>query len=121
MSILFCSDATTIFYPTAPGRVHCINFGDLAAADGSDDKFADATHTCDIEDMVLDTIGDGADVPRMLSPIVTGAGRVPYAWLQNGGDAAEFDDALEMWADWADRDSARLDSLDACKGALRAA
>ncbi len=114
---MFCHDGTTIYYPTAPGRVYTIVIFSLWDCDGSDDDFSDSTSTGDVHDMLsgLSLVGmaSGDTISSESSP--------PSAWplvYNDDGDvdhestAQDFHDALGQWADWCDRDSERLDALD---------
>jgi hypothetical protein len=133
--VMFCHDSNTIFYPTGPGRVHMIAIAALADSDGSDEDYSDSTERGDLSDMgagyttmppdILGTQTVGDPVSPGYSPCgwpttvddeddVTG-----FAAACATGD--DFADALEQWADWCDRDSARLDSLDEVKGRIERA
>ncbi len=116
---MFCHDGTTIYYPTGPGRVHMITIAALADYDGSDSDFEDST--------ARGNVGDLPGPTRLWSFGVTPAEEhVPLTWpevhVERNGDIAEevdyaatvndFAECIEMWADWCDRDSARLDVLD---------
>jgi hypothetical protein len=103
---MFCHDSTTIFYPTGPGRVYSVNFRTLAAMDGSDVEIKKSTDVSDLVEMLMTT----------LHPLF--ATEFPDEWP---GQPDDFSDALEQWADWCDRDSARLDSLDEVKGRIERA
>ena len=112
--VMFCHDGTTIFYPTGPGRVHMIAIAALADCDGSDENFSDSTVRGDIRDFVFRVnrggyiIGDVFNSAPATWPCVVAD--VPYANDNERDD--DFNDRLEQWADWCDRDAARLDSLD---------
>lgn len=130
---MFCHDGTTIFYPTGPGRVHMITISALADCDGSDEDLSDSTSLGDLGDMMR-PMGRNWDTSWHFSSVVD-EDVVPASWpdvyIEEGGilsetpdveaAALDFHDALEQWADWCDRDSARLDSLDAIMGAVEAA
>lgn len=121
MTAFFAHDTTTIFYPTAPGRVYSITFAALADCDGSDDDYLDSTDVGDIADMVMTTIGpDAADTSRILVPLIPGDRYVPTTFADADGvlSREDLDDAVEQWADWCDRDSVGRDSLDACRWAI---
>ncbi len=116
---MFCHDGATIYYPTGPGRVHMIAILALYDCDGSDSDFEDST-----------AVGDAGDLPgptRQWSFGVTPAEEhVPMGWpdvhVEANGIITEtvdikattndFAECVEMWADWCDRDAARLDRLD---------
>jgi hypothetical protein len=113
--VMFCHDSTTIFYPTGPGRVHMIAIAALYDCNGSDEDFADST-----------PIGDCRDMACQGLFIVNGPPREwPKVYINDEvnqvATAEDFADCLEMWADWCDRDSARLDSLDEVKGRIERA
>ena len=122
---MFAHDGTTIFYPTAPGRVYMIAIAALADCDGSDEDLSDSTASGCLGHLV-----SAANRNAIHSCAVT-----PVAWprvhYEVGGDIIndydidatvdDFHDALEQWADWCDRDSARLDSLDGVLAAVAAA
>lgn len=120
---MFCHDGTTIYYPTGPGRVHMITIAALADCDGSDEDLSDSTavgELCDLVENVLHA-GDARTFGGRLDIHI-----VPRSWPrvhveENGvitdaphlvATAQDFVDALEQWADWCDRDAARLDSLE---------
>lgn len=126
--VMFCHDSTNIYYPTAPGRVYIIGIAALADCDGSDEDFNDSTSTGDVGDLL----------PIAVSASLKSTDKVPTRWpttihsTNNEGEdgivemspeevADDFDDALESWADWCDRDSVRLDSLDEVMGAIERA
>jgi hypothetical protein len=114
---MFCHDGTTIYYPTGPGRVHMIAISALYDCDGSDEDFSDSTSLGDLADMAR-----AAFVERALYL----CDRPPVAWppvhIERNGDITEeadvhateehFSEAMEQWADWCDRDAARLDRFD---------
>lgn len=116
---MFYHDGTTIYYPTGPGRVHMITIAALADCDGSDEDLSDSTAIGDVHDLANGMFCGG-------SVITPKDGTFPAKWPrvhhEVGGDitedcdheatAADFHDALEQWADWCDRDAARLDSLE---------
>ena len=122
---MFCHDSTTIFYPTAPGRVYMIAITALADCDGSDTDYADSTSCGNMSDVT-----DAAHHGNLL-PVHDHV--APAAWatlIEVGGvnvkmggaeRLADFLDALEQWADYCDRDSARLDSFDSVLGAIERA
>jgi hypothetical protein len=112
--IMFCHDSTTIFYPTGPGRVHMIAIAALYDCDGSDEDFADSTPLGDCRDMACQGLfivnGPPSEWPKVyIDDTVT---------ISEAATAEDFADCLEQWADWCDRDSARLDSLDEVKGRI---
>ena len=123
---MFCHDGSTIYHPTAPGRVYRIGIIVLADCSGSDEDLADSTFMGDISDLARTTRGH-----RYLNL----CDKAPVAWppvhAEVHGDIIgdldpkatddDFHDALEQWADWCDRDSVRLDSLDAIMGAVEVA
>jgi len=123
---MFAHDGTTIYYPTAPGRVYIINIAALADCNGGDEDFGDSTKSGDVADM-FHGLFDGVLRSACIVP-----GGAPASWprvyAEKDGDisgpvdheatAQDFHDALEQWADWCDRDSARLDSLDEVRGAI---
>jgi hypothetical protein len=125
---MFAHDGTTIYYPTGPGRVHMITIAALADCDGSDEDFSDSTARGDVHDLASGLFCGGA-------VITPNDGTMPAKWprvyeevrgdivgpVNHEATAQDFHDALEQWADWCDRDSARLDSLDAALGAVAAA
>jgi hypothetical protein len=126
---MFCHDGSTIFYPTAPGRVYSIGIAALADCSGSDEDLSDSTRVGDIRDIV-----NGMPDVQTLQAIgaeVLAPGAWPRVHHVVDGDVSEtpdlaatdedFNDALEQWADWCDRDSARLDSLDEIMGAIERA
>ena len=132
---MFCHDGTTIYYPTAPGRVYIIGILALADSDGSDEDFNDSTATGDVHDLVNGMFCGGAVItPKdgTLAVITPKDGTPPAKWprvyaevdgnlsgpVDHEATAQDFHDALEQWADWCDRDSARLDSLDEVRGAI---
>lgn len=127
---MFAADERTIFYPTAPGRVYAMDILTLADCNGSDEDFADSTTRTDIAGMVYFAT-KGLGEARRLYP--TDGRTAPDVWpiehAQKGvitkeerAEAAdEFRDALEQWADWCDRDSVRLDSLDELRGRIERA
>ena len=123
--VMFCHDGSTIFYPTAPGRVYHIGIAALSDCSGSDEDLSDSTEVADLSAIMM--AGDRLDVVTAIS--------MPDLWPRvyhvDGGDISgppdlaatrdDFHDALEQWADWCDRDSAQIDSLDAIMGALEVA
>src|SRR5688572_12293961 len=50
---MFAHDGTTIFYPTAPGRVYTITIAALADCDGSDEDYSDSTAHGGLSDMLF--------------------------------------------------------------------
>ncbi len=116
---MFCHDGTSIYYPTAPGRVYIIGIAALADCDGSDEDFSDSTAIGDVHDLTNGMFCGGA-------VITPKDGTFPAKWPrvhhEVAGDitedcdheatAQDFHDALEQWADWCDRDSERIDALD---------
>jgi hypothetical protein len=114
--VMFCHDGANIYYPTGPGRVHMIAISALADCDGSDEDFSDSTKRGDIADIIGVSWCGGAYDPSERTP-----GTWPHAVVEVLADTLyandnerdqDFTDCLEMWADWCDRDAARLDSLD---------
>lgn len=122
---MFAHDFTTIFYPTAPGRVYKIAVQALYDSNGSDEDYADSTTDGDLADIIL------AAQSRSLNSCEQPPPRWPFTPVEVNGKfdgyvtgqerAEEFADALEQWADWCDRDRARLDSLDGVMAAVAAA
>lgn len=122
---MFAHDGTTIFYPTAPGRVYMIAIQALYDSNGSDEDYSDSTATGDLDDLI------SAAESRALSSCDVAPPRWPFTPVEGDGQfaghvsgeerAEEFSDALEQWADYVDRDSARLDSLDGIMAAVAAA
>jgi hypothetical protein len=107
--VMFCHDSHSIYYPTGPGRVYAIDFASLADSTGDD---ADIKARTVVDDLfILSGVITRAILPKEL----------PDEWVDAGGLAPDFDDCLEQWADWCDRDSARLDSLDEVKGRIERA
>jgi hypothetical protein len=98
---MFAHDDTTIYYPTAPGRVFSINFTSLSDCDGSDADYEDSTATGDL-------FGLFANPLRACRPVHLGT--PPQGWLGHGFDD-DFVDAVEMWDDYCDRQSVRLDTV----------
>jgi hypothetical protein len=128
--IMFCHDSTTIFYPTGPGRVHMIAIAALADSDGSDEHISKSTKICDLHKMLYFALNlKGIDTGTALSYYIPDTW--PKSYLEVDGELSsepdgetttdDFRDALEQWADWCDRDSARLDSLDEVKGRIERA
>jgi chemotaxis regulatin CheY-phosphate phosphatase CheZ len=111
MGGMFATDGTTIFYPTNPNRVFNIGIRTLALAPGSDNGFEMITFVCDLATMV--TTEDEAH--RLLDAIDPADPKAPRRWPD--GDAEDFADALEMWADWCDRQSEAMDAADAVREA----
>lgn len=142
---MFCHDSTSIYYPTAPGRVYIIAITALADCDGSDEDYSDSTARGDLADMMNEL--DIVTIPHDLlgtrrigssEASYTSVGYWPPKWptttrgINDEGEegivemspqevADDFADALEQWADWCDRDSVRLDSLDEIMGAIERA
>lgn len=122
---MFCHDGSTIFYPTAPGRVYSVGIAALADYDGSDEDLSDSTAVADLAGMLM-----AGDLLVLLSEHSCPA-KWPCVYPVDGGDIStepdlaatrdDFHDALEQWADWCDRDSARRDSLDEIMGAVEVA
>ena len=115
---MFAHDGTTIFYPTAPGRVYMIAIAALADCDGSDEDLSDSTSTGDLSDFMAAANASGCSLRHV--------SQAPEEWPCNELETVaeinqDFVDTVEQWADWCDRDSARLDSLDAIMGAVAAA
>lgn len=125
--VMFCHDSTNIYYPTAPGRVYIISITALADCDGSDEDYSDSTARGNVLDL--------ANVSYQRGTLFAVLEDEPRAWptttrgLNDEGEEGivemspeevhdDFFDALEQWADWCDRDSVRLDSLDEIKGAI---
>lgn len=144
--VMFCHDSTSIFYPTAPGRVYIIGIAALADCDGSDEDYSDSTSTGDMFDMLAgggcSECGHERDrltfIPRIALVKSIPGGWWPGNWptttrgVNDEGEegivemspqevADDFADALESWADWCDRDSVRLDSFDEVMGAIERA
>lgn len=118
-SSMFATDGTTIFYPNGPDRVFAITLWALAHWDGSDSAADDITERADLCSMVTTTIGpDAADAPRMLASISAEQPQPPLTWR---GEAEDFADALELWADYCDRIAAAEDSADAIRGSIERA
>lgn len=129
---MFAADERTIFYPTAPGRVYAMDILTLADCNGSDEDFADSTTRTDIRGM-LNFGADGLPnhAPLLIRPWPGNeAPAVWPAWKDHGDHMtseqvdevdSDFADALEQWADWCDRDSVRLDSLDEVRGRIERA
>lgn len=117
---MFCHDSTSIFYPTAPGRVYIIGIAALADCDGSDEDYSDSTASGDVQDIANAANRGNAitsvKVPPRSWPTTTRGvndeGEEGIVEMSHDEVAQDFADALESWADWCDRDSARLDSLD---------
>lgn len=115
---MFAHDRTTIFYPTAPGRVYMIAIAALADCDGSDEDYSDSTATGDLSDLMAAANAHGCSLQAV--------GDAPETWPSNQLETIaeineDFADTVEQWADWCDRDSARLDSLDGIMAAAAAA
>lgn len=129
--VMFCHNSTNIYYPTAPGRVYIISITALADCDGSDEDYSDSTARGDLLDLI-DASREGmliaCDLPplKWLSENDWKDSLIARTQGEIAGDtrtsieevADDFADALEQWADWCDRDSVRLDSLDEIKGAI---
>ena len=126
---MFAHDGTTIFYPTAPGRVYMIAIAALADCDGSDEDYSDSTAHGDLNDMLF-AVRDEPE-SRILHQFSDAPLTWPLVYIEKDGvlsddvdlqaTADDFRDALEQWADWCDRDSTRLDSLDGVLAAVAAA
>lgn len=123
---MFCHDGTTIFYPTAPGRVYMITIAALADCNGSDADLSDSTRVGNLGHMLgrhnghaLVDVACGAPPawPDVYVEDDDGIGKYPDLETTD----CDFHDAIEQWADWCDRDSARLDSLDGVLAAVAAA
>lgn len=127
---MFCHDSTNIYYPTAPGRVYMIAITALADCDGSDTDYADSTAMGDLSDIMA--------AGNTHAGCLRGVSQAPRCWPRECGSdddgqnvtpvfiseeeaAADFHDAVEQWADYCDRDSARLDSFDSVLGAIERA
>lgn len=113
--VMFCHDSTNIYYPTAPGRVYIVDIAALSDCDGSDEDYSDSTVRGDVSDMLSRYV---------LMPVRDGV--APMGWLIQADTTDEeadsdFCDIIESWADWCDRDSVRLDSLDEVLGAIERA
>lgn len=126
--VMFCHDSTNIYYPTAPGRVYIIGIAALADCDGSDEDYSDSTSTGSVMDIInasYETPLHSCSVTPMRWPTtVRGTndeGEDGIVEMTHDEAAVDFFDALEQWADWCDRDSVRLDSLDEIKGAIERA
>ena len=112
--VMFCHDGTTIFYPTGPGRVHMIAIAALADCDSSDEDFADSTARGDVRylawhNRLVPAHGTLAP-PTWPNSVTDMLADIPYTSAEERDN--DFHDLLEQWADWCDRDAARLDSLD---------
>jgi len=126
---MFAHDGTTIFYPTAPGRVYTITIAALADCDGSDEDYSDSTAHGGLSDMLF-AVRDEPE-SRILHQFSDAPPSWPMVYIEKDGILSDnvdlqattddFRDALEQWADWCDRDSARLDSLDGVLAAVAAA
>lgn len=109
--VMFCHDGTTIFYPTGPGRVHMIAIAALADCDGSDEDFSDSTARGDLRDFVVGAHGGSAFIGSDIGVVPDGwpseiDGIAYTSYAQRSDD---FHDCLEQWADFCDRDAARID------------
>lgn len=107
-----------------------ITIAALADCDGSDEDLSDSTAVGDVRDLMF-----GVFNHRGGAVISTGDETWPVGWpnvyqevdgdisgpLDYEATAADFHDALEQWADWCDRDSARRDSLDEIMQAVEVA
>jgi hypothetical protein len=121
--VMFCHDSHSIYYPTGPGRVYAIPFDALYDCTGSDEDFADSVSVGDLRVLVYGPRSHGAET------LVCLGDSAPGAWprvrddkgINHVATAEDWADALEQWADWCDRDSARLDSLDEVKGRIERA
>lgn len=127
---MFCHDSTSIFYPTAPGRVYIIGIVALSDCDGSDEDYSDSTANGDMLDLCAAAASRGKihdvwdEAPRKWPTTTRGIndeGEEGIVEMSPEEVADDFFDALESWADWCDRDSVRLDSLDEIKGAIERA
>lgn len=120
--VMFCHDSTNIYYPTAPGRVYIIAITALADCDVSDDDYSDSTAKGDCYDMACHGLFAVLGQPPSAWPTTTRGvndeGEEGIVEMSPEEVRADFFDALEQWADWCDRDSVRLDSLDEIKGAI---
>lgn len=116
--VMFCHDSTNIYYPTAPGRVYIIAITALADCDdcdGSDEGYSNYTSRGDLSDLMAAGNAHGCHLSSVDVLPETWPGEDLYTI---GEIIADWRDALEQWADWCDRDSVRLDSLDEIKGAI---
>ena len=118
--VMFCHDSTSIYYPTAPGRVYIIGILALADCDGSDEDYSDSTARGDLSDLIK-----AARSPDWMEAVTSAPERWPSTprddnpiYADREATEDDFADALEQWADWCDRDSVRLDSLDEIKAAI---
>ena len=126
---MFAHDGTTIFYPTAPGRVYMIAIAALADCDGSDEDLSDSTVHGDLSDMLFAVrdepesriLHQFSDAPPAWPPVHIEQDGILSDDVDLQATTDDFRDALEQWADWCDRDSARLDSLDGILAAVAAA
>lgn len=128
--VMFCHDSTSIYYPTAPGRVYIIGIVALADCDGSDEDYSDSTSRGDMLDVCGAATSRGKlydvwdEAPRAWPTTTRGVndeGEEGIVEMSPEEVADDFFDALESWADWCDRDSVRLDSLDEVMGAIERA
>lgn len=138
--VMFCHDSTNIYYPTAPGRVYIIGILALADCDGSDEDYSDSTARGSLSDMFnmekwsskrngVITHWHSSMQPLLGTPRtwptttrgINDEGEEGIVEMSHEEVAQDFADALESWADWCDRDSVRLDSLDEIMGAIERA
>jgi hypothetical protein len=112
---MFATDGTRIFYPTAPDRVFSIRMADLAAWDGSDDMASEDTSISGVAPMLsMPSIAPMYERPSVAPEHFIGGLRCMEPLREEGPwDAEDFADALEMWADWCDRQSEAMDAADA--------
>lgn len=126
---MFCHDGSTIFYPTAPGRVYSVGVAALADCSGSDEDLSDSTTLVDLSGMVKrdSEIIHWGELPDSLAfqskwpPVYVEVRGEIMGDVDMEATESDFFDALEQWADWCDRDSARRDSLDEIMGAVEVA
>lgn len=126
---MFCHDGSTIYYPTAPGRVYAIGIVALSDCEGSDDDLADSTSIADLSDLVKrdseiirwGELPDSHAFQAKWPPVYVEVRGEIMGDVDMEATEADFHDALEQWADWCDRDSARRDSLDEIMGAVEVA
>lgn len=106
---MFCHDGTSIYYPAAPGRVYIVGIAALADCDGSDEDYSDSTSLGDLSDLMAAGNASGCSLRHV--------SMAPEEWPCNEVETIEevnqdFVDCIEQWADWCDRDSEHLDTLD---------
>lgn len=110
LETFICRDTFSLYYPTAPGRVYSIRIKDLAHYDGDSGHLITCT-------MVVSIM----DIPEEPFPLRDTPSRWPWHDYEEYEERdADFADAVEMWLDWCDEDSARLDALDGVPDAAAA-